>query len=79
MSRLRTESQYCYEVHTLLCLFTVIWETRGEKFESTNIFYILTGNSKACFQGFPAVAPPLSVTSYDVWMKAFSHAVMTVY
>lgn len=23
--------------------------------------------------------PSLSVTSYDVWMKAFSHAVMTVY
>lgn len=58
----------------------MIWETRGEKFESTNIFYIPTGNFKAGFQGgLVFFFPPLSVTSYDVWMKAFSHAVMTVY
>jgi len=51
MSCLWPESQYYYGIRTLLCLFTMIWETRGEKFESTNIFYIPTGNSKACFQG----------------------------
>lgn len=55
------------------------WEIYGGKFESTNIFHISTGNSKAFFSPLCSFFPFLSVTSYDVWMKAFSHAVMTVY
>lgn len=62
----------------------MIWETNKVKLESTNIFHILAGNSGGLFLlRFLTPRPPppatLSVTSYDVWMKAFSHAVMTVY
>lgn len=69
MSCLWPKSQYYYQVRTLLCLFTMIWETRGEKFESTNIFYIPTGNSKARFQGFPASPPTHThpLVCYKLW------------
>lgn len=67
-----------HKIRTLVKLHESIEKAMGESLNQRIFSTFLPVTPKTFFLLF---VPPLSlsVTSYDVWMKAFSHAVMTVY